>query len=81
MNESQKAFRDKLLDMEKADTSYKEKYEKELKEMFEKKLTGLQRWGQVLGLAMGLGFFFLFGTLAVIVPKEFPLFSKPSEKG
>lgn len=76
MNESQKAFRDKLLDMEKANTPYKEKYEKEIKQMFEKKLTGLQKWGQVLGLAMGLGFFFLFGTLAVIVPKEFPLWGR-----
>lgn len=76
MNESQKTFRDKLLDMEKANTPYKEKYEKEIKEMFEQKLTGLQKWGQVLGLAMGLGFFFLFGTLAIIVPKEFPLWGR-----
>jgi len=76
MNESQKTFRDKLLDMEKANTPYKEKYDKEIMEMFDKKLTGLQKWGQVLGLAMGLGFFFLFGTLAIIVPKEFPLWGR-----
>ncbi len=76
MNESQKTFRDRLLDVEKANTPYKEKYEKEIKEMFEQKLTGLQKWGQVLGLAMGLGFFFLFGTLAIIVPKEFPLWGR-----
>ena len=76
MNDSQKTFRDELLDMEKANIPYKEKYEKEIKEMFEQKLTGLQKWGQVLGLAMGLGFFFLFGTLAVIVPKEFPLWGR-----
>lgn len=76
MNESQKTFRDELLDMEKANTHYKEKYEKEIKQMFEQKLTGLQRWGQVLGLAMGLGFFVLFGALAIIVPKEFPLWAR-----
>jgi len=76
MNEPQKTFSDKLLEIEKTNDSYKEKYDKEIKEMFEKKLTGLQKWGQVLGLAMGLGFFFLFGTLAIIVPKEFPLWGR-----
>ena len=76
MNESQKTFRDELLDMEKANTHYKEKYEKEIKEMFEKKLTGLKRWEYIVGLGMGLGFFVLFGTLAIIVPKEFPLWAR-----
>jgi len=76
MNESQKKFRDELVDMEKADTPYREKYEKEIKEMFEKKLTGADKWLQILGLGMGLGFFFLFGTLAIIVPKEFPLWGR-----
>jgi len=76
VNESNKAFRDRLLELEKTNATYKEKYEKEIQEMFEKKLTGWERWGQVLGLAMGLGFFFLFGTLAIIVPKEFPLWGR-----
>ena len=76
MNESNKTFRDELVDMEKADTSYKEKYEKEIKEMFEKKLTHLKRWEYIIGLGMGLGFFVLFGTLAIIVPKEFPLWAR-----
>lgn len=76
MNESQKTFRDELLDMEKANIPYKEKYEKEIKEMFEQKLTGLKRWGYIIDLGMGLGFFFLFGTLAIIVPKEFPLWAR-----
>jgi hypothetical protein len=76
MNESQKTFRDELLDMEKANIPYKEKYEKEIKEMFEKKLTGADKWLQILGLGMGLGFFALFGTLAIIVPKEFPLWGR-----
>ncbi len=76
MNESNKTFRDELVDMEKANISYKEKYEKEIKEMFEQKLTGLQKWGNIVSLGMGLGFFVLFGTLAIIVPKEFPLWGR-----
>jgi len=76
MNESQKTFRDRLLETEKTNASYKEKYEKEIKQMFEQKLTGLQRWWYIIDLGMGLGFFVLFGTLAVIVPKEFPLWAR-----
>ena len=76
MNELQKAFRDKLLDVEKPNANYKEKYEKEIKEMFEKKLTGLRKFGCIVGLAMGLGFAGLFGTLAVIAPQGFPLWGR-----
>jgi len=76
MNESNKTFRDELVDMEKADTSCKEKYEKEMKEMFEKKLTRWEKLLWIVGLGMGLGFFVLFGTLAIIVPKEFPLWGR-----
>ena len=76
MNELSKTFRDKLLDVEKPNASYKGKYEKEIKEMFEKKLTGLRKFGCIVGLAMGLGFAGLFGTFAVIAPKGFPLWGR-----
>jgi hypothetical protein len=76
MNKSEKTFRDKLLDMQKTSNDYKEKYEKEVKAMFEKKLTGLTRTWAIVGLIMGLGFFILFGSLAVIVPREFPLWGR-----
>ncbi len=52
MNKSEKIFRDRLLDMEKTSTNYREKYEKEVKAMFEKKLNYSWRVGFVaLGLA------------------------------
>jgi hypothetical protein len=76
MNESAKTFRNRLLDVEKPNTAYKEKYERQVQEMFEKKLTGFRKFGCVVGLAMGLGFAVLWGTLAVIVPKEFPLWGR-----
>ncbi|MHC4618709.1 MAG: hypothetical protein ACYTEQ_13265 [Planctomycetota bacterium] len=76
MNKSDKTFRDKLLDMEKPNAGYKEKYEKEVSAMVEKKLTGWTRLAHIAGLIMGLGFAGLFGTLAVIVPREFPLWGR-----
>ena len=76
MNKSNKTFRDKLLDIEKPNPTLKDKYEREVQAMVEKKLTGLRKLGTVVSLVMGLGFFVLFGTLAVIVPKEFPLWGR-----
>lgn len=66
MNESDKTFRDKLLDTEKPNVSYKEKYERQVQEMVEKKLTGVTKWSHIGGLIMGLGFAVLFGTVAVV---------------
>ena len=76
MNKSEKTFRDKLLDIEKTNTTYKQNYERQVREMTEKKLTGLRKFGTIVSLCMGLGFFVLFGTLAVTVPKEFPLWCR-----
>ena len=70
MNELQKAFRDKLLDVEKPSANYKAKYEKEILAMVEKKLTGLRKFGCIVGLAMGLGFAGLFGTFTVVAKQE-----------
>lgn len=66
MNKSEKTFRDKLLDMEKPSANYREKYEKEVQAMVEKKLAGLTKWSHIVGLAMGIGFAVLFGTVAVV---------------
>jgi predicted membrane channel-forming protein YqfA (hemolysin III family) len=76
MNKPEKTFRDKLLDIEKTTDSYKEKYEKEVQAMVEKKLTGANKWFHVGGLIMGLGFLILFATIAVIMPKEFPFWGR-----
>lgn len=76
MNESKKTFRDKLLDIEQTNPTLKEKYEKEVRTMVEKKLTGVMKWAHIGGLIMGLGFLVLFGIVAVIAPKEFPLWGR-----
>ena len=44
--------------------------------MLEKRLTGVRRWGWLGAAIMGLGFTGLFGTLAIIAPAEFPLWSR-----
>jgi hypothetical protein len=51
MNKSGKTFRDKLLEMEKANHGYREKYEKEVNAMLEKKLTS---FGRLVYLVAGL---------------------------
>jgi len=76
MDKSDETFRDKLLDTEKPNVSYKEKYERQVQEMVEKKLTGLEKLSHIGGLIMGLFFLVLFGTVAVIVPKEFPFWGR-----
>jgi len=76
MNESDKTFREKLLDMEKPNASYKKQYEMEVLAMVEKKLTGWTKLSHIVGLIMGLGFAVLFGTVAVIIPREFPLWGR-----
>lgn len=76
MNESKRDFREQLLGAEQLTPSYREKYEKEVHAMIEKKLTGVRKWSHIGGLIMGLGFTVLFGTMAVIAPKGFPLWCR-----
>ncbi len=76
MCESDATFRDKLLDLEAANPTYREEYERQVKAMVEQKLTGAKKW-QIIGLlvlSLCLGLF--FGTLAVVVPKGFPLWGR-----
>lgn len=75
-NSFHQSFRDKLIEREQLNPVYKEKYEKEVKAMMEQNLTGIKKLSHIIGLIMGVGFFILFGTLAVIVPKEFPLWGR-----
>ena len=76
MNKSNKTFRDKLLDIEKPNPTLKDKYEREVQAMVEEKLTVIKKLQMIGFLVLSLGLGVLFGTLAVIVPKEFPLWSR-----
>jgi hypothetical protein len=70
MNDS---FRDRLLRLEQVTPALKEQYDKEIKAMLEKRITGIRRWVWLGCALMGVVFAVLFGTLAVIAPAEFPL--------
>ena len=76
MREVDKTFREKLLGIEMQNPVYRQEYERQVKAMVEKKLTGWAKLSHIVGLIMGLGFAGLFGTLAVIVPTEFPLWGR-----
>lgn len=54
MDKSDETFRDKLLEIEKPNVNYKEKYEKEIQAMLEKKLTSLGRAGFAVLAIVGL---------------------------
>lgn len=60
MNKKERTFRDKLLELNKPNQSYKDKYEKEIKKMLEKKLNYLWRAGfgilSLLGLLVAVPF-------------------------
>ncbi|MGA2258937.1 MAG: hypothetical protein ABSG53_30070 [Thermoguttaceae bacterium] len=72
MNEANRLFRERLLDAEQVTPELKEHYHKELQAMLEKQLSGMPRWVWLGSAIMGLGFALLFGTLAVVVPVDFP---------
>ncbi|MBU0533811.1 MAG: hypothetical protein KJ887_03295 [Candidatus Omnitrophica bacterium] len=69
------SFRDQLLESEQFNLSYKEKYEKEVQAMIERKLTGIIKLPHIIGLITGLVLTIFFGAFAIIVPileKGFP---------
>ncbi len=76
MHESDKTFRDRLLDLETANPTYREEYERQVKAMVEQKLTGAKKWQIIAFLALSLCLGVFFGTLAVIAPEGFPLWGR-----
>jgi len=76
MCESDATFRDKLLDLETANPTYKEEYERQVKAMVEQKLTGAKKWQIIAFLVLSLCLGLFFGTLAVVAPKGFPLWGR-----
>jgi hypothetical protein len=70
MNDS---FRDRLLKMEQATPALKERYDKEIKAMFEKQITGIRRWIWLGSALFGVGCAIVSGITAIIAPADFPL--------
>ncbi|MHC4203677.1 MAG: hypothetical protein ACYSTT_03440 [Planctomycetota bacterium] len=76
MNRSNKTFRDKLLEMEKPNPTLKEKYEREVQTMVEKKLTGMKKC-QIIGfLVISIILTIFFGTFTIIAQEGFPLWGR-----
>lgn len=76
MEESKNIFRDKLLDMEMPNSNLKEKYEREVQAMVEKKLTGKKKFQIICFLVISICLTILFGTFAIIAQESFPLWGR-----
>ena len=76
MNESQKDFRERLLEAEQLSLTLKEKYEKEVQAMLEEKLTGVGRGIFIFWAVFGIGLGVVFGIAAVLAPKDFPILAR-----
>lgn len=76
MNNAKKEFRDRLVEMEQTTPSLKEKYQKETKAMFDKQLTRPMRLAWIGTGILGMGFVVLFGTTAIMAPKELPMLAR-----
>jgi hypothetical protein len=70
-----KPFRDKLIESEPINPSFKQKYDKEVKAMLEKKLNKLQKISFPISGLFGLFFFVFFGYVTII-SKELPGLSR-----
>ncbi len=71
MNKSNKTFRNELLDMEKPNVNYKEKYEKEIHKMVEKKLGVFGR--------VGIGLLAATGVLVILAFVDLLQWAVPTE--
>jgi hypothetical protein len=76
MNSVPNDFRERLIRCESVTPAHRQQYEKEMRAMLEKQLTGVRRWVWGLAALMGVGFAVLFGTVAVMMPAEFPLWGR-----
>ena len=72
MNETNRAFRERLLNAEQVNPVLQERYNQKLQAMSEKQVSGMRRWVWLGGAIWGWGSAVLFGTLAVVAPAEFP---------
>jgi len=70
MNDS---FRERLLRLEQVTPALKERYDKEVQAMLEKRITGTGRWVWLGSTVMSVVFAVLLGTLTIIAPAEVPL--------
>ena len=63
---SDRELRDKLLELETITPELEDKYRNEMKGILERPLTPVSRIAYVVALLMGIGFFLLFSTIAIV---------------
>lgn len=76
MSETTRDFRERLLKAEQPNLAYKERYEKRVQAMLDKKLTTPMKWAWIGSGILGVGFAVVFGTMAIVVPGEFPIWGR-----
>jgi hypothetical protein len=76
MPETNRSFRDRLLELEPVTPELKERYQKEIEAMFNKPLTSVQRWSWLVAAIGSAGMAVFFGAAALLAPDEFPLYGR-----
>ena len=76
MDRSRNEFREQLIGAERLTPAYRERYERQVGEMVQQRLTGPSKWGYLGMGVLCLGLAVTFSTAAVIAPKEFPLLGR-----
>jgi len=76
MNSARKEFRDRLVKMEQKTAGLQDKYQEEIKVMFETQLTRRMKWEWIVTGILSIGFVVLFGTAAIMAPSDFPVLGR-----
>lgn len=76
MSKHDVTFRDQVIEVEKPDPNYRERYEKEMSAMIAKKLTRAKKLQLVAMLILSMSLAVLFGSLAIFAHKGFPWFGR-----
>lgn len=67
------AFRERLLQSEDVNPKHRGKYEREVKAMIERQVTGIEKLMYFCFLGLGLFFLIVFGGVAIFAPSDLPL--------
>lgn len=75
---SDSELRDRLLELERITPELEAKYRDKMKSVYERPLTPVSRIANIVAMLMGIGFFLLFSTVAVMVwgEPDFPVIGR-----
>ncbi|MHC4330764.1 MAG: hypothetical protein ACYSWW_21880 [Planctomycetota bacterium] len=76
MSKQDVTFRDRLVEVEKPNPTYREQYEKEILAMINEKLTREKKVQMVVFLIISLLLAVIFGSLTILAPKGLPWFGR-----